>query len=242
MAVAPPHTRELDVVVIAESRAGAVDTVALLRYLQLVRPRVLVLMGEAWVGHLRGVASFRDALLAAELERILARGARVYVLDRRQHRSDHLTLPGGRSVPYRRELQLRVEGQWLRFGDWRVFRSRWARLGVWTRAWLRDRPEAAPDTRLSAFAGAIGQRALGEAIDGIVCAGLARGLRTVAGAGDDYCVVASPGDYHEGQHALEFRFGRWALRAATPREVTGVHEFGETQMREHFVYGRHPVS
>ena len=274
MAVAPPHTRELDVLVLAESRAGDVDAVALLRYFRLVRPRVLVLMGEAWVGHLRGVASFGDALLAAELERLLARGTRVYVLDRRQSRSDSLILPGGRAVPYRRELRLRVEGQWLRFGDWGVFHSRWARLGVWTRAWLRGHRFATAGTRaadtgaddtgaddtgaddtgadvsrLSAFVSAIGPRALGEGVDAIVCTGLERGLRTVTGEGDDYCAVACPGDWHGGQYALEFRFGRWALRAAAPRRpssgasgASGASELGGPQMRERFVYGRHPVS
>lgn len=252
MAIAPPHTRELDVLVLAESRAGVVDAMALLRYLQMVRPRVLVLMGEAWGAHLRDVDAFKDAILAEELERMIVRGTRVFVLDRRQRRSGTLALPGGREVPHRRELVLRVEGQWLRFGDWGAFHSRWARLGIWTRAWLvgaREPKSVAAaaarsvGTRLSAFAEAIGPRALAEAVDGIVCTGLERGLRTVSGEGADYCVVASPGDWHEEQHALEFRFGRWALRAAAPRRpLSGEAQFSGSQMRERFVYGRHPVS
>ena len=224
---------------LSASRAGELDAVALLRYLRSVRPRVLVLMGRAWVRHLRDVDAFKDALLAAELERLLSFGARVYLLDPLQRGNASIELPGGHAVAHRRELRLRVAGQWVWLGDRRVFASRRERLTTWTRAWLGGgRPETHSD-RLRAFAEVIGPRALEEQVDAVICGDTGPGLRTVMGEGSAYCTVACPGEWVEGQRSLEFRFERWALRAASPREEG---ESAREGVRERFVYGRHPVA
>lgn len=213
MAVAPPNIRALDVLVLSETRARDIGVMALVRYLQRVRPRVLVLMGRAWTRHLRGVTTFKDALLTNELERLIGKGTRAYLLDHRLRASATIRLPCGRTVAHRADLRLRIEGQWIWFGARELVESSWQRLGLWVKdlpaglTGKRDRGRAAlPEMAV------VAERAIVEGVDAMVLADVTSYVEVAAG--ERRRTIASPGAWHAGERALEFRFGQWSLRTA----------------------------
>lgn len=205
--------------------------VALLRYLQSVRPAVLVLMGGAWRRHLADVDDFRDALLAEHLADLRQRGTRVYVLDPGLRRNDALALPRGQRLELRRELRLRIAGQWLWLGHRETFESPLRRLLAWAR---RRVSTSGSGDRLGRFAQVASLPATLERVDAIVFADRERSLRTVVGEGGAEHTLASPGHWADGHRSLEFAFGRWALRSAGGAEADGT----TPAHRERFVFGR----
>lgn len=227
MAVALPQTRDLDVCVLSQAGARDLDVVPLLRYLQSVHPSAIVLMGRYWSDHLRKVSAFGDSLLADHVERLRRGGVRVYVLDPRQRRSARIGLPRGQHVELRRELRLRVGGQWVWFGDRSAFRSPVRRAVAWARSIGRD--GTAEADLLAEVSRGIAAEA--ERLDAVVVADRRPSLRTVGREGATACTLASPGDWRDGHRALELLFGRWALRSAGGLAPEGVGRVDRERLR-----------
>lgn len=214
MAIAPPATHDVDIVVVAARHATPLDALALLRYLQSVSPEVVVMIGTAWVQHFTNVDSFKNALLADRLEQLSKCGARLYLVDPQRRRNTHIALPRGRKIEVRSELQLRVDGNWVLFGSHDYLLPPFERLRTWTRAWFggaRRQPTVDPYTAFAKTAFALADE---RHVQTIVLDLPQPLLQRMDRPGGAQMTLASPGAWAEEHQLLEHRFGQWQIADA----------------------------